>query len=116
VPFSAKTSKLHRARSSRRALLKSLAANVILERRIKTTEAKAKSVKPFLERLVTIARRNTVNSRRRIARFLPTRAAEILAHDIAPRYLERPGGYTRIIKIGPRQSDNSRMVFLEFVE
>ena len=116
MPYSAKTGKLHRIRKQRRALLKILAGHLIIKRRIKTTEAKAKSVQPFVERLVTIARRGTLASRRSIGTYLPGKTAVILVRDLAPRYKDRHGGYTRITKIGPRRSDNSHMVFLEFVE
>ena len=76
MPYSAKTGKLHRIRKQRRALLKILAGHLILKRRIKTTEAKAKSVRPFIERLVTIARRNTLASRRSIGTYLPNKTAD----------------------------------------
>lgn len=116
MPYSARTTKLHRIRKQRRALLKILAANLILWKRIRTTEAKAKSVRPFIERLITVARKGTLASRRHIGKYLSLKAADLLARDIAPRYAGRPGGYTRVIKIGTRKGDAARMAYLELVE
>ena len=115
MTYTAKTGKLHRERNQRRALIRILATSLVLKKRIKTTEAKAKSVRPFIERLVTVAKKNTPQSRRYIARYLPNDAVKILSEIIAPAHKERPGGYTRIIKIGTRTSDSSRMAFIEFV-
>lgn len=112
--FNAKTSKLKRPRNQRRALLKSLAASLVLRKKIKTTEAKAKAVRPFVERLTSVAKRNSVSSRRYAGRFLPSRAVTAL-HEIALNYTERNGGYTRIVKTAPRRRDNTRMAFIEFV-
>jgi large subunit ribosomal protein L17 len=116
MPYSAVTTKLKRKRNQRRALLKLLAANLILKKRIKTTEAKAKAVRPFVERLLTTAKANTPASRRYIARYLPSKAVKMLSDTIAPEHKDRPGGYTRIIKIGSRKSDSSRIAFIEFVK
>ena len=114
MPFNAQTSKLKRARNQRRAVLKLLAANVILHKKIRTTEAKAKAVRPFVERLVSVAKKDTVSSRRYAAQFLHKNAV-IALHKVAASYKERDGGYTRIIKTAPRRRDNSRMAFIEFV-
>ncbi len=114
MPFNANTSKLKRARNQRRALLKSLAAHLVLHKKIKTTEAKAKAVRPFVERLITVARGNSVSSRRYAMRYLPKDAVTAL-HTVAQEYKNRSGGYTRIIKTEARRRDNTRMAFIEFV-
>lgn len=115
MPYNAQTSKLKRARNQRRALLKLLAANMILRKKIRTTETKAKAVRPFVERLVSVARKDSVSSRRYVARFLPEDAVVAL-HEVAAGYKERNGGYTRIVKADMRRRDNTRMAFIEFVE
>lgn len=114
MPYNARTSKLKRVRNQRRALLKLLAANMILHKKIRTTETKAKSVRPFVERLLSVAKKDSVTSRRYVARFLPKNAVAVL-HRIAAGYKERNGGYTRIIKTASRRRDNTRMAFIEFV-
>lgn len=114
MPYNAQTSKLKRARNQRRALLKLLAANMILHKKIHTTETKAKSVRPFVERLISVAKEDTVASRRYAARFLPKDVVTAL-HVVAAAYHERKGGYTRIVKTAPRRRDNTRMAFIEFV-
>jgi len=114
MPYNAKTSKLKRPRNQRRALLKLLAANLVMRKKMRTTEAKAKAVRPFIERLVTVAKRDSVASRRYVARYLPKEAVSVL-HTVASGYMERPGGYTRITKAAARRRDNSRMAFIEFV-
>jgi large subunit ribosomal protein L17 len=114
MPYNAQVSKLKRKSNQRKALLKLLAANLILQKKIKTTETKAKSVRPFIERLVTVAKRDSLASRRYTARYLPLNAVRSL-HEIAATYNERNGGYTRIIKTESRRRDNTRMAFIEFV-
>ena len=116
MPYSVQARKLHRVRKQRRARVRIMASNLILKSRIKTTEAKAKTVKPFVERLVTVAKKGTLDSNRRLASFLPKEAVKVMMTKIGPAYKDRKGGYTRIIRIGQRVSDNSRMVFLEFVK
>lgn len=108
--------KFGRKTGLRRALLRSLAEGLIKNGRIKTTEAKAKELRPFVEKLLTQARKNTLAARRLvIARLGNAARAEPLFKNIAPRYLKRPGGYTRIIKLPPRVSDGSKMAMIEFV-
>ncbi len=107
--------KLHRQRDQRKALLKSLAQNLVLKEKIKTTEAKAKELKTFLEPEITKAKAGTLHARREIAKFFSQEAAKKLITDLAPRYKDRKGGYTRIIKLGPRNSDGSKMAIIEFV-
>lgn len=107
--------KLKRKRNQRRALLRGLASSLIVHKKIRTTEAKAKAMRPFVERLVTVAKTGTLSSRRRVTEFLPPAAAHDIIHKIAPIYKDRDGGYTRIIKTGRRQGDNAPTVFIEFV-
>ena len=110
--------KLSRSASHRKALLMNLAREVIDHERIKTTEAKAKAVKPEIEKLITLARRGDLHSRRLAMSTLQHPDKGIvykLFDEIAPRYTERPGGYTRILKLGPRRSDSTEMVYLELV-
>jgi large subunit ribosomal protein L17 len=110
--------KLSRSASHRKALFMNLAREVIDHERIKTTEAKAKAVKPELEKLITLAKRGDLHSRRQAMSTLQHPDKGIiykLFDEVAPRYTERPGGYTRILKLGPRRSDSTEMVYLELV-
>jgi large subunit ribosomal protein L17 len=109
--------KLSRSASHRKALLMNLSREVITHERIQTTEAKAKAVKPDLERLITLARRGDQHARRQAMARLGQDKAVVykLFEEIGPRYSERPGGYTRILKLGPRRSDSTEMVLLELV-
>ena len=113
-----KRHKLSRSASHRKALLMNLSKEVIDHERIKTTEAKAKAVKPELEKLITLAKRGDLHARRQAISTLqhPDKGVIYkLFEEIAPRYTDRPGGYTRILKLGPRRSDATEMVFLELV-
>jgi large subunit ribosomal protein L17 len=109
--------KLSRDSAHRRSLLRNLSRDLIEHERIKTSQAKAKAVKPEVERLITLAKRGDLHARRRALaelgqdRFIVHKLFE----EVAPRYAERPGGYTRIVKLGPRPSDATEMVFLELV-
>jgi large subunit ribosomal protein L17 len=109
--------KLSRDSAHRRALLRNLCREVIQHERIETSQAKAKAVKPKLEKLITLAKRGDLHARRQALSELSQ--DKFLVHklfeEIAPRYAERPGGYTRIVKLGPRRSDSTEMVFLELV-
>ena len=109
--------KLSRSSSHRKALLRNLCKQLIEHERIKTTEAKAKAVKPEIEKLITLARTDDLHSRRQALAALGQDkfAVHKLFVEIAPRYAERPGGYTRILKLGPRRSDSTEMVFIELV-
>jgi large subunit ribosomal protein L17 len=109
--------KLSRDAAHRKALLANLCKEVIEHERIKTTEAKAKAVKPEIEKLITLARRGDLHARRQALSALGQDkfAVHKLFEEVAPRYAERPGGYTRILKLGPRRSDATEMVFLELV-
>jgi large subunit ribosomal protein L17 len=109
--------KLSRDSAHRKALLRNLSRELIEHERIKTSQAKAKAVKPEVEKLITLAKRESLHARRQAMsalgqdRFLVHKLFE----EIGPRYAERPGGYTRIVKLGPRRSDATEMVFLELV-
>jgi len=109
--------KLSRSASHRKSLLMNLSREVITHERITTTEAKAKAVKPDLERLITLAKRGDQHARRQAMARLGQDKFVVykLFEEIAPRYSERPGGYTRILKLGPRRSDSTEMVLLELV-
>jgi large subunit ribosomal protein L17 len=109
--------KLSRDSAHRRALMRNLCREVLEHERITTSEAKAKAVKPKLEKLITLGKRGDLHARRQALSELSQ--DKFLVHklfeEIAPRYAERPGGYTRIVKLGPRRSDSTEMVFLELV-
>lgn len=109
--------KFGRETNQRHALLKGLALSLIKKEKIKTTEAKAKELRPFIEKLVTQAKKNDLATRRRLIAILINRKVETkkLFEVIAPKYTSRMGGYTRITKLPPRLSDGSKMVYIEFV-
>jgi large subunit ribosomal protein L17 len=109
--------KLSRDTAHRRALLKNLSRDLIEHERIKTSQAKAKAVKPHVEKLITLAKRGDLHARRQALSALGQDRFVVhkLFEEVAPRYAERPGGYTRIVKLGPRRSDSTEMVFLELV-
>src|SRR5207245_10335734 len=109
--------KLGRDSSHRKAMYANLACSLIEHGRIKTTEAKAKAVKPYAEKMITLGRRGDLHARRQALAELRTQeVVHKLFADIAPRMADRPGGYTRIIKIGHRQGDAAEMVYLELVD
>ena len=109
--------KLSRDSAHRKSLMMNLSREVIDHERIQTTEAKAKAVKPELERLITLGKRGDQHSRRQAMARLGQDKFIVykLFEEIAPRYADREGGYTRILKLGPRRSDSTEMVFLELV-
>jgi len=108
---------LSRSASHRKALLMNLCKEVLEHERITTTEAKAKAVKPELEKLITLAKTDSLHARRQALSALAQDkfAVHRLFVEVAPRYSERPGGYTRIMKLGPRRSDATEMVLFELV-
>ncbi|MDZ4742443.1 MAG: 50S ribosomal protein L17 [Verrucomicrobiota bacterium] len=112
------TARLGRKSKHREAMLANMIASLIEHGRIKTTLAKAKAAKPLAERLVTMAKKGTLHSRRVAVSRLQGKEKIVakLFTEVAPKQADRKGGYTRIIKIGPRNSDASEMAFLEFVE
>lgn len=106
--------KFHRTRNQRRALLKSLATAFFIQKKMKTTEAKAKELRPFVEKCITRAKRPTLaNQRLLLQSFSKITVAKIMAE--AKTHIDRPGGYTRITKIGARTSDSARMARIEMV-
>jgi large subunit ribosomal protein L17 len=108
---------LSRSSAHRKALLSNLCREVIEHERIKTTQTKARAVKPEVERLITLAKRGDLHARRQALSALGHDKGLVykLFEEIAPRYGGRSGGYTRILKLGPRRSDATEMVFLELV-
>jgi large subunit ribosomal protein L17 len=112
--------KLNRTASHRKALMSNLASSLVLHKQIKTTDAKAKELRGFVERLVTYAKKGDVHGRRLIMKKihgkLSKQIANVLIHDIAPNFSERSGGYTRIIKLNNRKNDNAPVSLIEFVD
>jgi large subunit ribosomal protein L17 len=109
--------KLSRTASHRRATMRNMATNLFKHGRIETTTAKAKELRPYAERLITLAKRGDLHARRLAARRIQD--SEVLRHlfaDIGPKYTERPGGYTRILKLGHRQGDAADMALIELVD
>lgn len=101
----------------RKALLRGLAAAMLINEGIKTTEPRAKELRRFVERLVTLSKTNSVHTRRLALQRLPDKLLVEKLFDVyGPRYQTRPGGYTRIVKLGPRHGDAAPMVRIEFVE
>jgi large subunit ribosomal protein L17 len=116
VPTPKKGPRLGKDPAHQRLLLANLAAHLFEAEAIVTTETKAKALRPYAERLITKARRGTVHDRRLVVAKLHDRnVTQKLFDEIAPRYAERPGGYTRILKLGPRPGDNAPMARLELV-
>jgi large subunit ribosomal protein L17 len=109
--------KLSRDSAHRKALLMNLVKEVLEHERIKTSEAKAKAVKPEIEKLITLAKRGDLHARRQALSALSQDKFAVykLFEEVGPRYAGRPGGYTRILKLGPRRSDATEMVYLELV-
>jgi large subunit ribosomal protein L17 len=108
--------KLGRTTAHRLATLRNLSGALIEHERITTTLAKAKEVRRFTEKLVTVAKRETLHARRTALKQIPNRKAVAKLFDtLSARYASRPGGYTRILKLGPRRGDNAEMALIEFV-
>ncbi len=113
-----KTVKLGRSQAHRDALIASQTISLIEHSRIKTTLSKAKAVRPFAEKMVTLGKKNTLHSRRTALSYLRHNEAAVgkLFGEVAPRCANRRGGYTRIVKLGQRNSDAAPMAFLEWVD
>jgi len=108
--------KFGRETDQRRALLRSLAGNLITHGKIITTETKAKELKSFIEKLITKGKTDTVAVRRDLIKCLVvTKYVNKLIKEVSPKYIERKGGYTRVVKMGMRGGDGSRMAIIEFV-
>jgi large subunit ribosomal protein L17 len=112
-----KTVKLGRSQSHRDALLANQVCSLIEHSRIKTTLAKAKAVRPLAEKMVTLGKKDSVHARRTAMAVLGQKdAVKKLFAEIAPRTADRKGGYTRIVKLGPRKSDSAPLAFIEWVD
>lgn len=111
------TRKFGRDKTQKKALLNSLALNLIVREKIKTTEPKARELRPFVEKLVTRAKKDSLSTRRLIIAKFSNRSSEVkkLFEVIAPRYADKKGGYTRVLKLGARKSDGAKMAIIEFV-
>jgi len=108
--------KFGRRSGPRRAMLRNLVTSMILAEKIVTTEAKAKQIRSITEKMVTLGKRNDLHARRQALAFLlDENAVTKLFENIAPRYEDRQGGYTRILKLGPRRGDAAPMAILELV-
>lgn len=108
--------KLSRKRDQRKSLLKSLAREFFLKGKIKTTEAKAKEAVPFIEKQISRAKIANLASQRLLLRIFSREVVKKLIKEIGPKYKERKGGYTRIVKLGKRRSDGAEMAIIEFAE
>ncbi len=108
---------LDRARAPRRALLRNLATSLILYENLNTTLAKAKAVRPLVEKLITTGRKKTLSARRALARVLTIESAvNKVLEEIGPRFASRPGGYTRILKLGRRQGDGAETAQIQLIK
>lgn len=109
--------KFGREKDQRKALMKALISALILNEKIITTQARAKEMRSFAEKLITATgKKDRLTAKRYANQFLNPKLAKKLVEEIAPRYKERPGGYTRIIRLGQRQSDGAKMVIIELVK
>lgn len=108
---------LDRNSTARRALMRNLATSIVLYEHANTTLAKAKAVKPILEKLITVGKTKSLVSRRKLAAYLTIESAvNKVLEELGPRYAKRPGGYLRIIKLGNRQGDGAEIAQLQFVK
>lgn len=116
--------KLGRNTSARKALFRDLATDLIINERIETTHPKAKELRSVVEKLITLGKRGDLHARRQAAQFVRNEVANVetgqnavqkLFDDIASRYQDRQGGYTRVLKLGPRRGDNAEMAIIELV-
>ena len=109
--------KLGRTSAHRKAMFRNQLASLVTHERIRTTLHKAKELRPLAEKIITQGKRGTIHSRRLVRRWIPDRSLVRKVFDeIAPRFAERPGGYLRIVKLGPRRGDGAEMAVIEFVE
>jgi len=107
---------LNRGTSELRLMLKNMAASFFIYEKIRTTETKAKLIKPILEKIITIGKKNDLASRRKILKLMSNNAlASKIIKNISTKYINRPGGYTRIIKLGRRKGDNAKIVEIKLV-
>jgi large subunit ribosomal protein L17 len=111
-----KKKKLQRDTAQRRALLRNLVTSFLEKERIRTTLAKAKATRPLAEKMITLARMDSLHAKRQALRFIYKKpVVKKLFEELGPRFSERPGGYTRIVKIGPRAGDGAEMAILELI-
>ena len=111
--------KFGRTADHRQSMTRNQVTALLRHGRIRTTEAKAKELRPIAEKLITLARKDPMNvaAQRQAVSYLRSKdAVHTLFHEVAPRFTERPGGYTRIVKLGPRQGDAAPMAFIELVD
>lgn len=108
--------KFGRKKDQRRILLKNLADSLILKEKITTTEAKAKELRPFVEKLITRSKKTDLSSVRYLTRYLTEKARKKITVQIGPRYQEKKGGYTRIIKTVPRKTDGAKRAIIELIK
>lgn len=109
--------KLGKTTSHRKAMLSNMVTDFFRHERIETTLPKAKELRPFAEKLITTAKTNDLNARRKVLRVIKDKTVvSKLFDEIAPRFSERPGGYTRILKVYPRRGDASEKAIIELVE
>jgi len=112
-----KIAKLGRKSDARRRMLRSLVTSLIMEERITTSLARAKAARSAAEKIITKGRNDSVHSRRQVARFVyGSKAVQKLFNELGPRYADRNGGYTRILKLGPRKGDAAEACILELVD
>ena len=117
MPKPTKGPRLGGSSSHQKAMLANLATSLFEHCQIKTTETKARALRPYAEKLITHAKKGTLHNRREVLKKIRDKdVVHTLFAEIAPRFADRPGGYTRIVKIGPRQGDAARMAYLEFVD
>lgn len=117
MPKPKKGPRLGSGPAHQKLLLSGLASSLIRDGKIKTTEARAKAVRPVVEKLITKAKKGDLASRRLVLRTVPDREiVHKLFAEVAPQYAERNGGYTRIVKLGPRKGDAAPMALIELIE
>jgi large subunit ribosomal protein L17 len=117
MPRPPKGPRLGAGPSHQKLMLGGLAAALFEHEKVRTTEAKAKALRPFAERMITFAKRGDVHARRQVLKAVPDRdVVHRLFDEIAPRMAERSGGYTRILKLGPRKGDGAPMALIELVD
>lgn len=109
-----KRNKLTRSKDQRRILLRSLATSLILKEKITTTESKAKKMRPYVEKCISRAKKNTLANKRILLKDFSEKTLEKLIK-LGERYKDRPGGYSRIIKINPRKTDSAKMAIIELI-
>lgn len=110
-----KVKKFGRERNQRHALMQSLATSLIRDGKIQTTEQKAKALRPIVEKIITNGKKQTLAARRDIARLVGVQTAGLVMKEISPKYADRKGGYTRIVKMTARVSDGAKQAIIEFV-